>query len=280
MCLWRIRPPSSFFLCEPVGQTARHVIMLNMQHSLTDKPSNLLPKPLPQKRFPNLINRNHPLIKQLQPHIGETFQTIWDLNPHNLPTNTANIQTGKFNKGTLGNLIQTNLYNIPLNNDPNPDFADFNIELKLTPIVTRQNIHNPKERLIANIINYHDYGALTPLQHTPFWRKTQHTLTIFYQPHPNLLQSTIIDGFIINFNHHPSLHIIKNDYSIIVNKIISGEAHIISGRDTQFLEAATKGAGHGKDMRTQPHSDIPAKQRAFAFKTAFMRTITQHIKPV
>jgi DNA mismatch repair protein MutH len=218
----------------------------------------------------NPINRSHPLLTPLQQHLGKPFHSL-------IPSHMV-ASLPHASKGMLGNLLQEHLYRIPANSNPEADFTEHNIELKVTPVVERKGVWVPKERLVAGIINYHEYSTHVPLFDTHFWQKNQTILFVFYQPHTTTLQSTIIDGFVYDLKHSPLLAQIEEDYNLIVNKIVKGEAHKISGGDTKFLEAATKGAGQGKDMRTQPNSDILAKQRAFAFKPNLMRTITQHIK--
>jgi DNA mismatch repair protein MutH len=218
------------------------------------------------------VTRDHPLLTPLQKHLGAPFQSL--IEPHMVES------LPHASKGILGNLLQEHLYKIPANSNPEADFTEHNIELKVTPVVDRQGVWAPKERLVAGIINYHEYSTHIPLFDTHFWQKNQTILFVFYQPHATTLQSTIIDGFVYQLKHSPLLTQIEEDYNIIVNKIVKGEAHKISGGDTKYLEAATKGAGHGKDMRTQPNSDITAKQRAFAFKPSFMRTVTQHVNMV
>lgn len=220
----------------------------------------------------NPINRSHKLLTPLQKHLGKPFHSL-------IPSSMVD-SLPHTSKGMLGNLLQEHLYNIPANSNPEADFVEHNIELKVTPVVERKGVWVPKERLVAGIINYHEYVTHVPLFDTHFWQKNQTILFVFYKPDSDALKSTLVDGFIYEMKHSPLLAEIEEDYNIIVNKIVNGEAHKISGGDTKFLEAATKGAGHGKDMRTQPNSDVPAKQRAFAFKPSFMRTVTQHVNMV
>ncbi|MEI6747271.1 MAG: hypothetical protein WCL34_15005 [Methylococcaceae bacterium] len=64
----------------------------------------------------------------------------------------------------------------------------------------------------------------------------------------------------------------EQDWNVIVNKIKSGNAHNISESDTKFLGACTKGAD-SKSVRSQPFSNEMAMQRAFCFKTQYMREL-------
>ena len=48
---------------------------------------------------------------------------------------------------------------------------------------------------------------------------------------------------------------------------------MLSERLTKYLAASVKGEGHGKNLRSQPNSDVKAKQRALSFKPSFMTTL-------
>ena len=66
---------------------------------------------------------------------------------------------------------------------------------------------------------------------------------------------------------------IREDWDIIEGYVMRGEAHLLSERHTKYLTANTKGVGHGRDLRSQPFSDVPAKQRALSFKASFMTSL-------
>ena len=69
----------------------------------------------------------------------------------------------------------------------------------------------------------------------------------------------------------------EKDWNIIVNKIKNGQAHNLSERDTKFLGASTKGATALKSLRNQPNNTQLAKQRAFSFKTQYMRELLKRL---
>ncbi|WP_240627038.1 Sau3AI family type II restriction endonuclease, partial [Staphylococcus microti] len=73
-------------------------------------------------------------------------------------------------------------------------------------------------------------------------------------------------------NNPVDLEIIRNDWETIHGFIEAGKAHELSERHTTYLSACTKGKS-ASSMRTQPNSDIPAKQRALSFKTGYMSAI-------
>ena len=66
--------------------------------------------------------------------------------------------------------------------------------------------------------------------------------------------------------------IIKNDFYIIKNMVVNGEAHNLSEGQTSYLGACTKGADSSK-TRSQPNSKKEAKPRAFCLKNSYMTGI-------
>ena len=65
------------------------------------------------------------------------------------------------------------------------------------------------------------------------------------------------------------LAIIKADFEKIVSKIKAGKAHELSEGDAMYLAACTK-SSDSSVRRSQPYSNIPAKPRAFSFKSSYM----------
>lgn len=66
--------------------------------------------------------------------------------------------------------------------------------------------------------------------------------------------------------------IIKNDFYIIKDMVVKGEAHNLSEGQTSYLGACTKGAS-SKDRIPQPNSTETAKPRAFCLKNSYMTGI-------
>ncbi len=73
------------------------------------------------------------------------------------------------------------------------------------------------------------------------------------------------------------LLIIRQDYEIIRNKVLLGEAHLLSEGDTEYLGACRKGQ-KGEEPVSQPYSTERANKRAFSLKPAYMRTILEYIQ--
>ena len=56
-------------------------------------------------------------------------------------------------KGQLGHLIEEYLFHQKPHNDPEPDFKEAGVELKVTPIKKLKNgLYSSKERLVLNIV--------------------------------------------------------------------------------------------------------------------------------
>ena len=177
----------------------------------------------------------------------------------------------KKRKGGLGDLIEECYFHYKCNNDSRPDFPDAGVELKVTPYkINKNKTLSAKERLIITMIDYFKVVEEN-FEDSHLWNKSQLILLIYY------LYSKDIENrldYKINYSKlfsppKEDLEIIKNDFKIIVDKIKAGKAHELSEGDTMYLGAATKSAS-SSDRRGQPFSDIPAKPRAFSFKTSYM----------
>ena len=72
------------------------------------------------------------------------------------------------------------------------------------------------------------------------------------------------------------LNQIKKDWELIKTKVLEGKAHLISGGDTEFLEASTTGSKNQK-LLTQPNNAKKAKPRRFALKPRYMTSVLNQI---
>lgn len=177
----------------------------------------------------------------------------------------------KKRKGGLGDLIEECYFHYKCNNDSRPDFPDAVVELKVTPYkINKNKTLSAKERLIITMIDYFKVVEEN-FEDSHLWNKSQLILLIYY------LYSKDIENrldYKINYAKlftppEEDLEIIKNDFKIIVDKIKAGKAHELSEGDTMYLGAATKSTS-SSNRRGQPFSNIPAKPRAFSFKTSYM----------
>ena len=95
--------------------------------------------------------------------------------------------------------------------------------------------------------------------------------------HINLLDYKIFDVRIFNiFDNANDAQQFEQDWNVIVNKIRNCEAHLLSESDTKYLGACTKGSTALKSFRQQSCGP-EAKQRAFSFKTQFMRVLLDRL---
>ena len=184
----------------------------------------------------------------------------------------------KLTKGGLGTFVEENVFKYSANSDDNPDFIDAGIELKVTPI--KQNLDgsfSSKERLVLNMINYHDEANAT-FETSSFYRKNRRLLIWFYLYSKGIDASNfpITNYDLFEFENSVQFQAIKRDWEIIHRKIVEGKAHEISESDTTFLAACTKGAD-GSQSRSQPNSLIEAKPRAYSFKGGFMTRLYREL---
>ena len=175
---------------------------------------------------------------------------------------------GTHTKGRLGQIVEEGYFYLDNNSSPLPDFRDAGIELKVTPMKKTKGGLVSKERLILGIINYDE----VPERHFRiFTDKDSHILIIFYlwREDTDVLDYEILK--VVDWTPtEEEWRMIREDWDVIEGYIMRGEAHLLSERHTKYLAACTKGAGHGSDMRSQPFSIEPAKQRALSFKASFM----------
>lgn len=181
-------------------------------------------------------------------------------------------------KGHFGQLIEKFYFGYEPNSNSEPDFYEAGLELKTSPL--KQNTNKDalvsKERLVLNVINYYEV-VNQQFESSDFWKKNKNLLLIFYlhEVQADVLDYTI--KLVDEWGYSESdIEIIKRDYEIIKNKIITGKAHELSEGDTFYLGACTKGAS-SKTLRKQPYSDLPAKQRAFSLKQGYVNHIIASI---
>ena len=176
-------------------------------------------------------------------------------------------------KGGFGESVEFYYFGYNPNSKQAPDFEEVGIELKVTPLKTvRRNELVPKERLVITMINYMTV-VNERFESSNLYHKIREILLLHYlhddEKDPFDYEFKLVHLWSIPEEDYPT---IKADWELIVEKIRAGLAHELSGGDTNYLEACTKGADSSK-TREQPHSAIPAKPRAFALKSSYMRTV-------
>lgn len=193
-----------------------------------------------------------------------------------------NDEISKYNgkrKGYFGDLVEEYLFGIENNSNAEADFKEVGIELKTTPIKQlKSRKYSPKERLVFSMIDY--MTVINEDWETSSFLKKNKTLLIMfylYEKDKSLLEYKfklveLLD--LLSQISDADIAQIKNDWEKIVNKIRSGEAHLLSEGDTLYLGAAPK-ASNSKSRRSQPNSSIDAKPRAFSLKTTYLNYIIQ-----
>ena len=205
--------------------------------------------------------------------IGKTF---YDILREYFKDNELELEkTLNKNKGKLGNLIEEYYFYYKPNSNPNPDFLKANTELKVTPYIKNKNGElKAKERLVIGMIP-NDNPIETDFEKSHVLEKLQLILLILYFHDKNKDKLDYSIDFVKLFSIlgescKKDLEIIKKDYQIIVDKIISGNAHKLSEGDTNYLGACTKGSTAKKSLRKQYYGKILAKRRAFSLKQSYM----------
>ena len=177
-------------------------------------------------------------------------------------------------KGVLGQTVEYAHFDYTPNSDQGPDFKEIGAELKCTPLKRLQDGSMvSKERLVLTIIDYQS-EALVTFNESSFWHKSRLMLLMFYL---HEVGKDFLDYVfrIVRYWEFPEedLKIIESDWMVIHTKIVTGRAHEISEGDTLFLGACTKGSKGQANKRHQVNDDIPADQRAYALKSAYINSI-------
>lgn len=181
------------------------------------------------------------------------------------------------NKGGFGQKVEKYYFGYENNSSKEADFAECNLELKITPLrVLKNGELRPKERMVCNIINF-DTIINEEWNSSSFLKKCNEILIIRYvDPIPDRTVSHLdykfVDVRIHNILNGVGANQFKKDWNDIVTKIKLGQAHDLSESDTSYLGACPKGA-NSKSLRNQPNSSIPAMQRAFTFKQQYMKKL-------
>ena len=177
-------------------------------------------------------------------------------------------------RGGLGNSVELYHYEYTPNSEAEPDFSEAGLELKCTPLkLLDDESMAAKERLVLNIINYIEEADKT-FETSSFWHKNKFLLLMFYLHESGVDPIDMIFKLIRTWTFpEEDLKIIKDDWTKIHFKIISGLAHELSEGDTFYLAACMKGSKAGVEMRKQPYSTVQAQQRAYSLKQGYMNKI-------
>lgn len=190
------------------------------------------------------------------------------------------ILSSRKGKGGLGLLVEEYFFGYKPNSKQEADFPDAHLELKCSPLKKDKydEVHI-KERLVCTMI---DFSTVIneSFEKSHLLAKCQVMLFLFYLhiQGVNILDLKFLYSVLWKLPNKDLL-IIKHDYELIRKKIQDGLAHEISEGDTEYLGACRKGAGGNKEKKIrQPNSEELAFKRAFALKSAYMRTILDFVK--
>lgn len=195
-----------------------------------------------------------------------------------LLTEKINYYNNPRGKGSLGNLLEKYYYFYKPNTDSNPDFNKVGMELKVTPYEKNKKGIKAGERLVITMIP-NDNPIDLEFKGSHLENKIKLMLIIWYNRIKNNKRINYSIDYVNLFDIYSSicskdLKIILEDYKIIVEKIISGNAHKLSESDTKYLGACTKGQSANKSLRPQFYNkDVLAKRRAFSLKQSYMTYI-------
>lgn len=173
------------------------------------------------------------------------------------------------NKGVVGQVLEALIGNPP-NSSPHPDVDYLGIELKVLPVRKKSGKLQPKERSKIKSINYNkiiDEEWISSVLRN----KVQRILFLIYEQPTGKTYKDWLElrfkgtlFFELNSVNEP---IIKNDWTVIQQKVKNEIAHKLSEGDGKILGAATSGSGvlktYGKDKQ--------AKERSYSLKHSYLK---------
>lgn len=180
-------------------------------------------------------------------------------------------------RGSFGNALEEYYFKYAINSDSAPDFSEAGLELKATPLKRNSNGELvAKERLVLSMIDFMEVPKENfETSHLLDKAKDMLVVSYLYEKDKNPVDYVIqfAERWQIPEDDMPQ---IKRDWETVVDKVRAGHAEDISGGDTVYLEACTK-AKDSTVRRAQPFSDVPAKPRAWALKSAYMTGIERQL---
>lgn len=183
-------------------------------------------------------------------------------------------------KGRLGQLVEEYFYGYDVNSNPDADFSNAGLELKVTPLKELKNNKLAiKERLVCTMIDY-DADQNKTFEQSHVYLKCAYMLILFYLHKADVPVQQLRFIYAILWQIPPKdLLIMKQDYEKITAKIRAGKAHELSEGDTVYLGACRKGGKGDSDvfynLPDGTRTKIPAPKRAFSLKMQYMRTVLE-----
>ncbi|HVX26152.1 MAG TPA: MutH/Sau3AI family endonuclease, partial [Parafilimonas sp.] len=180
-------------------------------------------------------------VQNLQKYIGQ------DLAKWAIKFGITTFTDTKQNKGWKGQTLER-LAGLNTNNEQAPNGLGF--ELKSTAFHKRADIWVPKETMAITMINP-ALLAEVPFFKSHCWEKLKSILFCavswngYHNPSSMLLNVQSFDFL----EDSELINEIKADYEFIQNKLISAGFKSLTGKDGKWIQARTKGPGHGSTSR-------------------------------
>lgn len=184
---------------------------------------------------------------------------------------TASIVSSAHTKSAAGAIVEA-WFGIPPNPIAAADFPGAGIELKTVPLSGSGTGQTVKERTVLAMVDYDTLPTET-WETAAVRHKLDQILLVYYEWAAGV---DIHDFRVVLVTlwspDERQLAFMELDWLAVKRKVVNGEAHLISEGDGLILGAATKG-DNATTVRSQPFSPEPAKQRAWALKQSFTRTL-------
>jgi len=210
---------------------------------------------------------------------GKTLNEI--NNEIKFKDNTSRIIT----KGTIGNFIEKDIFNIKKNSLAEPDIPSLNVEIKTVPLKYNKDRTklSVKEPLSLNIINYSKEYKNT-FKESSIYKKNKKILFFCYIHDKLKDRSNYIIKYVFLWEITDNvINELLPDYNKIIEKIKNGKAHEIHQTEHKYLTLCPKHNGDYKNPNDtksktkQPFSNVPAEIRAFRFKNKYMNLIIRRM---
>ncbi len=192
-------------------------------------------------------------IENLKKYIGK------DLRALALEHGITTYETGKQNKGWKG-LVLERLAGLETNVSKAPNGLTY--ELKSVSFHNKKELLVPKETMAITMINPEELKAHSFFE-SHCWAKLKTLVFCAVMWHgKNAENAELIKVASLDFAEDDDLiREIKADYDLIRNKLITKGFKSLTGTDGKWIQARTKGAGHG------------STSRAFYARTSLVRKI-------
>ncbi|MDD4289732.1 MAG: MutH/Sau3AI family endonuclease [Patescibacteria group bacterium] len=181
-------------------------------------------------------------IKNLKKHVKKSLRDL--AKEHGITT----YETGKQNKGWKG-LVLERLAGLQTNISKAPNGLSW--ELKSVSFVyDKDNKLKPKETMAITMINPKELKK-DDFFHSHCWAKLKSIIFCAVAWHgKNANEAELIKVASLDFAEDDDLiREIKGDYDFIRNKLIKNGFNSLTGKDGKWIQARTKGPGHGSTSR-------------------------------